>query len=293
MEVSLKEKELKKRGYRDVEDCKNYLALKAVEKHLDTYDNGESELAGIIIDMKKQFDNVLIINKYNGDWKKISSHAGLTENFMRDFHKELNWACISMYQMLSEDFIEEMREYTSVYFYKIVEYQVLSINTIRTFQSELGENDNELWEHLSEYQEFSEEILREFKNKVYWPAVTNLNLSENFIREFRDYIDWEQMSLKRDLSHEFILEFKHRFNWEYMLDFHKFSEDILRQCCEYFTLDDWEIVSYSQCLSEAFIREYQNKVGWCWIYRYQDISYEFKVEFKKYIHELGFVFSDN
>ena len=63
--------------------------------------------------------------KYNSikniNWKEISIHKNLSENFIREFRNDVNWYWISRYQKLSENFIRE-------------------------FQKEVD------WEHISEYQ---------------------------------------------------------------------------------------------------------------------------------------------
>lgn len=42
------------------------------------------------------------------------------------------------------------------------------------------------WNYISEFQELSEDFIREFKDKVYWHWISKYQkLSENFIREFK------------------------------------------------------------------------------------------------------------
>ena len=41
-------------------------------------------------------------------------------------------------------------------------------------------------------------------------------LSENFIRKFKDEIDWSWVSICQTLSEDFIREFKDKVDWDYI-----------------------------------------------------------------------------
>ena len=79
-------------------------------------------------------------------------------------------------------------------------------------------------------------------------------LSEDFIREFQDKVEWNNISAYQKLSEDFIREFKDKLN---------------RLC-----------ISKYQKLSEDFIREFKNKVHWIYISKYQKLSESFINEFK-------------
>ena len=93
-----------------------------------------------------------------------------------------------------------------------------------------------------------------------------LNIScsnqENFIREFQDKVDWDEISCNQELSEDFIREFQDKV--------------------------DWIEISYNQKLSENFIREFQDKVDWYIIYQCQKLSNNFIKEFK-----LNLIFASN
>ncbi len=45
------------------------------------------------------------------------------------------------------------------------------------------------------YQKLSENFIREFKDKVNWYNISySQKLSENFIREFKDNVNWNSIS---------------------------------------------------------------------------------------------------
>jgi len=91
---------------------------------------------------------------------------------------------------------------------------------------------------------------------VDWECISNnYALSENFMREFQDKINWNIISAYyHKLSENFIREFKDKLGWDY--------------------------ISMNQKLSENFIREFQNDVYWNYISEYQNLSKNFKEEFK-------------
>ena len=111
------------------------------------------------------------------------------------------------------------------------------------------------WSYISRYQELPEDFIREFKDYVDWYFIsTKQKPSESFIREFKDYVDWYCISKYQKLSEGFIREFKDKLGW----------------AC----------ISKYQKLSESFIREFKYKVDWHCISKYQKLSNEFTEEFK-------------
>ena len=68
------------------------------------------------------------------------------------------------------------------------------------------------WDYIS-YYELSGEFLREFKNELDWYYISRNNpLSEDIIREFQDYVDWYYISKYQILSREFCEEFKDKLH---------------------------------------------------------------------------------
>ena len=65
------------------------------------------------------------------------------------------------------------------------------------------------WFNISWDIELSEDIIRDFYNKVNWCFICSFQkLSENFIREFQHNVFWTYLSMKQELSEDFIIEFK-------------------------------------------------------------------------------------
>ena len=163
-------------------------------------------------------------------WVMLSTHKGLTEEFIREFADKVDWYCISIYQHLSEDFIKEAQHLVD-------------------------------WSAISTYQPLSEGFIREFAYKVDWDIISAYqHLSEDFIREFKDKVNWTYISECQRLSEEFIREFKDKVNWTYISGCQRLSEGFIR---EFKNWVNWYSISRYQRLSKEFIAEFKDKLSTC------------------------------
>ena len=154
--------------------------------------------------------NAILGTNYRS-WQLLSTHEGLTEEFIREFADMFDWEYISKCQHLSEDFIWEFKDYVDWDY--ISSYQHLSENFIREFADRVN------WTYISMYHHLSEDFIREFKDNVKWGWISYYqHLSEDFIREFKDKVHWCSISECQHLSKEFIEEFKDRLNMCYLAD---------------------------------------------------------------------------
>ena len=171
-------------------------------------------------------DNEVLGTNYQS-WLSLSTHKGLTEDFIREFKDKVDWYNVSKYQHLSEDFIRE--------FFDRVD-----------------------WDYISTYQHLSEDFIREFFDRVNWNSISiHQNLSENFIRKFKDKVTWNWISMFQHLSEDFIREFTDRVNWYWISEYQHLSEDFIR---EFQHKVDWNRVSQYQRLSKEFIEEFKDRV---------------------------------
>jgi len=99
---------------------------------------------------------------------------------------------------------------------------------------------------------------------------------KHFVRQ----VDWCYCS-QFDLPIDFIREFKDEVNWEWVSFCQKLSEDFIRECQDEV---DWCGISEGQDLSEEFIREFKDKVDWYYIYKYKNLSEDFITEFRSEIN---------
>ena len=75
------------------------------------------------------------------------------------------------------------------------------------------------WNNYDFYRnnKLTEDFIREFQDKVNWWLISEYQkLSEDFIREFKDNVSWVDISIAQVLSEDFIREFKDRVNWRYI-----------------------------------------------------------------------------
>ena len=112
--------------------------------------------------------------------------------------------------------------------------------------------------------------IKDIKIKLEWEEYYNPDF---------DWNNWDFYNYKKNkLSEEFIREFKDKVNWRYISGCQKLSEDFIREFKDKVL---WNYISGYQKLSEDFIREFKDRVDWLYILKCQELSEEFKEEFKK------------
>ena len=79
-------------------------------------------------------------------------------------------------------------------------------------------------------------------------------LSEEFIRNNKDSVNWNKISETQKLSEDFIREFQYNIDWYLVSQYQKLSEDFIK---EFRDRVDWKCITTHQILSEDFIREFQ------------------------------------
>ncbi|MEK0349565.1 MAG: hypothetical protein QQN50_07245, partial [Nitrosopumilus sp.] len=78
------------------------------------------------------------------------------------------------------------------------------------------------------------------------------------IKEFKDKVDWGNISTFQPLSEDFIREFQDKIQWFFVSNNQKLSEDFMK---EFKDKINWNNISYRQILSASFIREFKDKVN--------------------------------
>lgn len=92
------------------------------------------------------------------------------------------------------------------------------------------ETEFKSWEELSENVELSEQFIRDFKDDVDWEHISMYQkLSDPFIRDFKDKVDLDWISKHQRLSESFIREFKNKVDWEYISMYQKLSNDFIEE----------------------------------------------------------------
>ena len=107
------------------------------------------------------------------------------------------------------------------------EYRKKLLNDIGVDFSELDITIQN-WKLISKNKILSEEFIREFQDFVDWMYVTAFQtLSEEFIREFQEKVSWTYVSSRQFLTDEFLVEFKHKIQLDTYFGSQKSSMFIL------------------------------------------------------------------
>lgn len=139
------------------------------------------------------------------------------------------------------------------------QYDTLSIDCMRKFSDQLD------WAKLSRecHHWQSEEMIREFSDKIVWPSlVAHYTLpcivSEAFITEFQEHLDWAWISRHGQLSECYIYDHMHQLDWSYLSGFQDLSERFIRNNSNRI---DWQRID-SQRYSAKFQRDYAYCINW-------------------------------
>ena len=90
--------------------------------------------------------------------------------------------------------INEITPETLVKWYNLTQYN------LQTIQNKLKNANDCVWAPISQMV-LSDDFIRDFKTKLDWCWIsTNSPLNENFIGEFQDEVDWEAVSQFQALS---------------------------------------------------------------------------------------------
>jgi type I site-specific restriction endonuclease len=86
----------------------------------------------------------------------------------------------------------------------LAEWYNVTQSNLETIQNKLKNTNDSVWLQIGQMA-LSDDFIRDFKEKLNWDWIsTNLPLNENFIEEFQDFVDWEAISEQQNLSEEFI-----------------------------------------------------------------------------------------
>ena len=147
----------------------------------------------------------------------------------------------------------------------------------RTLLSQIGikQSENKMtfgdWEGVSREKDLSEEFIREFKNDLEWFSVSKFQkLSESLIVELKGYVNWLGVSKYQKLSENFIRENVVNVCWEYICIHQKLSENFLR---EFQDRVYWGIISSQYKLTDEFLIEFKDMVNWEYYFRFQEPSF--------------------
>ena len=190
------------------------------------------------------------------EWERIMSHSILSEDFMREFMDKLDPAYLVFYQKVSKDFVREMMENQSGLF----------------------------WRNLSSSDNINSSYYDEFKFDIHWTNLLddkpNLISPEEVEKHFYDILDyttedesydWELSILSKypNLTDKFIEEHADWLDWTFIYTYQDLTEEFIEKWKDYI---DWEAISSYQKLGDKFILKYKDKLDWWLLTKNQKIA---------------------
>lgn len=129
----------------------------------------------------------------------------------------------------------------------------------------------------------SEDFIREFKDYVIWGDIASYQkLSEKFMIEFEDELDWSAISGFQVLPEKFIEKYKDKLDWHLIVEHQKLS-------CKFIEKHKDKALFFgsaetSQTLSEKFIEKFKDELDWNEISRNQKLSERFIRKFENGVY---------
>jgi len=98
----------------------------------------------------------------------------------------------------------------------LVEWYNVTLSNLETIQNKLDSANDLVCLQISQMA-LSDDFIRDFQDKLNWSWITaNHPLKENFIEEFKDFVDWDAVSQHQNLSEEFIRGHQNKVNWRWI-----------------------------------------------------------------------------
>lgn len=121
---------------------------------------------------------------------------------------------------------------------------------------------------------------------IFWADLyINGDISIDILKRVREYVDWYYLSEANNHFYKFTIDFLEEFQeelyWDLISRYQVLEEDAIERFED--RLDFKEISASGQTFSTDFIRKYKDHLDWYWISKNQELTNEFKKEFKSYL----------
>ena len=151
------------------------------------------------------------------DWYKLLKYHNFSEEFLEHHINHIPSIALSIYQKLSESFLEKHK--TKLNWLYICMYQKLSENFMKKYKQKFIYNNEE----ITKFQKFSEKFAEENMQLINFKSISKYKkLSEEFIEKHWTRLDFHRLSKYQKLSEKIIERFKHKVykdlindNWIY------------------------------------------------------------------------------
>lgn len=142
------------------------------------------------------------------NWKAISLET-VTESFMKEHIEKLDWNHLIHHAQIPETVLSMLGEKNIITWYSISANQNLSEPFIERHKDQLD------WYYLSAKRYFSKPFINKMKEYIHWGEFSiHHTLSEEIIREFDEYVDFNYgIPARQQLSETFMEEYKEELDW--------------------------------------------------------------------------------
>ena len=192
------------------------------------------------------------------NWETASIYQSMSEPFLLEFKDSVDWKKVSEFQTLSENFIKENINMIDIP--RVINGKSsLSVKTLKEF-IDTGVTS---WENIFNSISPSLDTIDKYKDIIDWKLVCeSCRLTEEFIDSHLDYISpyWDTITKIQDhLSEEFLKNHENDINWAIASDTQTLSKELIND--HYMELD-WIAVCKNQSLDEDIIDKYPSRMNW-------------------------------
>lgn len=142
---------------------------------------------------------------------------------------------------------------------------------------------------FSQLEEMDEEVLRKNIEKINFKSICFRDkLSEKFITDFKDKIEWKTF-WSRERPLHYLELYKDKLDWKVISEYQKLPESIITK---YKDQVDWKKISRNQKLTSDFIDKNIDKIDLCELnknYRAENLSNKIKNKIKESVLEAKFL----
>lgn len=183
---------------------------------------------------------IVVCQKLSNPFKREFKHLinKINVEQIRKDPENQNWGSISRHKRLSIEFIREFQDY--LYWDSIFRVQRLSEKSIREFidraYSDCYPNEFDHWWTICRYNSLSIKFIEDYSKYI---KFSELNISNktpiSFIRKYKDKLNWYDISLcYRKLTEKFISEFIDYIDFQNMIKHNKYVSTEIKQFCSMF-----------------------------------------------------------
>lgn len=163
------------------------------------------------------------------NWDQLSRSMNIpkfSEDFFESFECEINWSLISANHTINFDFVKKHVDNLIPGY--VLGNPALKFDHEEDFMRELVERQRAQLENHPELLG-DPEIATSLRS--YFKIISqSQRLSEDFMRDYNDQLDWKEVSLNQSMSMDFINVFYDKIHWDCFIKNKRVSEDIKYNC---------------------------------------------------------------